>query len=71
MWHATYKHVIQGDSRLLMVGSQIDTLILNPSFGHNLCCNYSNGSCKPILNIYVLKSFLWYKEFFNPMSFDF
>ncbi len=26
------------------------------SFGHNLCCKYPNGSCKPILNIYIPKA---------------
>jgi len=29
-----------------------------------------NGSCKPILNIYVSRDFKWYKELFNSMSFD-
>jgi len=51
MWHATYTHVLQGNSWLLMGGSQIGTLTPNPSFGHNLCFKYSNGSCKPILDI--------------------
>ncbi len=50
------------------VRSQIGNLTRNPSFGHNLCFRYSNGSCKPILNIYVLIAFQWYKELFNPMS---
>jgi len=54
MWHGTYTYVIQGDSWLLMVESQINILNPNPSFGHNLCFKYSNGSCEPILNIYVL-----------------
>ncbi len=31
---------------------------------------YSNGSCELILDIYVPKAFQWYKELFNPMSFD-
>jgi hypothetical protein len=57
MWHATYKHVIQGDSQLLMVGSQINILIPSPFFGHNLHCKYLNGSCEPLLDIYVLKTF--------------
>ncbi len=42
----------------------------NFSFGHNLCYKYSNGSCKPILNIYISRDFQWYKEVFNPMNFD-
>jgi hypothetical protein len=41
----------------LVVVSQIDTLILGLSFDYNLCFKYSNGSCKPILNIYILKYF--------------
>ncbi len=69
MWHATWTPIIQGDSRLLVVGSQIDTLITGFSFGHNLCCKYSNESYDPILDIYVLKAFQWYKCFFNPMNF--
>jgi hypothetical protein len=41
--------------------NQIDTLIPNLSFSHNLCFKY----------IYVLKALQWYKEIFNPMNFDF
>jgi hypothetical protein len=52
-----------------MVGNQIGTLTIGLSFGHNLCFN-ANGSCKPILNIYISKYFQWYKENFNPMNFD-
>jgi len=70
MCHSTYTLLKHGDSWLLMVGNQIDTLIPDPSFSHNLCCKYSNGSCQPILDIYVLKAFQWYKEVFNLMSFD-
>jgi hypothetical protein len=62
--------VNQGDSRLLVVGSQIGNLNTGFSFDHNLCFKYPNGSCKPILGIYVPKSFQWYKESFNPMNFD-
>jgi len=69
MWHAIYMHVFQDDSRLLMGESQIDTLTPDPSFGHNLCFKYSNGSCKPILHIYILRAFKWYKKLFNPMNF--
>ncbi len=70
IWHSTYKLVNQDDSRLLMVVSQIGTLTPDPSFDHNLCFNNSNGSCKPILDINVSKTFPLYKELFNPMSFD-
>jgi hypothetical protein len=70
MWHLTHMHVFQGVSQLLMGKSQIGTLTFGPSFGHNLCFKYSNGLCKPILDIYVSIAFQWYKELFNPMSFD-
>jgi hypothetical protein len=29
-----------------------------------------NESCEPTLNIYVPRSFQWYKEFPNPMGYD-
>jgi hypothetical protein len=57
MWHATYTQVNQGDSWFLVVKSEISSLDLNFSFGHNLCFKYPNGSCKPILDIYVLRTF--------------
>jgi hypothetical protein len=65
-----HKQGNQGDSRLLVVGSQIGNLTSNPSFGHNLCLRCPNGSCEPIVDIYVPKSFQWYKELFNPIGFD-
>jgi hypothetical protein len=40
------------------------------SFRHNLCFKCPNGSCEPILDIYVSIVFQWYKDFFNPMVFD-
>jgi hypothetical protein len=40
-----------------MVESQIGILIHGPSFGDNLCFKYSNGMCKPILDIYILGTF--------------
>jgi hypothetical protein len=40
-----------------MVESQIDTFTPGLSFSHDLCCKYSNESCEPILDIYVLKDF--------------
>jgi len=70
MWHTTCTHVIQGDSQSLVVKNQIGTLILNPSFGHNLCYKYSNGSCEPNLDIYVSRNLKWYNELFNLMNFD-
>ncbi len=70
MLHATCMQGNWGDSWLLMVGDQIANLIFGCSFGHSLHFMYSNGSCEPILNIYLPRYFQWYKELFNPMSFD-
>jgi hypothetical protein len=70
MWHATWTQVNQGDYRLLVVKSQIGNLIPDPSFSNNLCFKCSNGSCEPILDIYVLQALQWYMELFNPMNFD-
>jgi hypothetical protein len=53
-----------------MGGSHIANLTLDPSFGHNLCVKCPNGSCKPILDIYVLRSFYWCKNCLNSMGFD-
>jgi hypothetical protein len=50
--------------------SNLLILTFNLSFGHNLCLKRPNGSCESILNIYVLKTFQWYKELLNSMSFD-
>jgi hypothetical protein len=69
MWHTSYTHVIQGNSWLLMVESQIDILILGFLFGHK-CYKYSSGLYKPILNIYIFIKNQWHKKFVNPMSFD-
>jgi hypothetical protein len=70
MSHTTCAQWNRGDSRLLVVGSQIVNLTFGFSFGHNLCFKCPNGSCKPILDIYVAKKFQWYKELLNPMGFD-
>jgi hypothetical protein len=53
-----------------MVESQTTNSIHGPSFGHNLSFRCPNGWCKPILDIYVLRDFPWYKKLFNPLSFD-
>ncbi len=53
-----------------MVRSQIANLTPDPSFGHDLCFKCPNGSCEPILDIYVLKDFQWYNELFNLIGFD-
>jgi hypothetical protein len=70
MWHAIYTQGNQGDSRLLVVRSQINNLTLDLFLGHNLCLKNPNGSCKPILDIYFSRTFQWYKKLLNPMSFD-
>ncbi len=57
MWQTTYTHIIKGDSRLLVIGSQIDILTLDLSLGHNLYYKYSNGPCEPNLYIYILIAF--------------
>ncbi len=57
MLHVTWMQVNQGDSWLLMVGSQIGNLTLDHSFGHNLCFKYPNGSCELILSIWISKTF--------------
>ncbi len=70
MLHATFTQVNQGDSWLLLVWNQIGNLSFGLSFGHTLCFKYPNGSCELILDIYFARTFQWYKELFNPMSFD-
>jgi len=57
MSHATYTQGNQVNSKLLVVGNQIANLIPGLSFGHNLCLRCPNGSCEPILNIYVSIAF--------------
>jgi len=38
------------------------SLTFSPSFGHNLCFRCPNEQCEPILNIYALIAFQWYKN---------
>jgi hypothetical protein len=71
MLHATCTQGNRGDYQLLVVGNQITNLTPDLSFGHNFCFRCSNGSCKPILDIYVLIAFQWYEELFEPLGFDF
>ncbi len=70
MLHTTCTKGNQGDSWLLVVGSQIANLTPDPSFGHNLHFMSPNGLYKPISNIYILRDFQWYNKLFNPMSSD-
>jgi hypothetical protein len=70
MSHATFMQGNRVDSRLLVIGKQIADLTPGLSLGHNLCFKCPNGSCEPILNIYVSIVFQWYKELFNWLGFD-
>jgi len=70
MSHATWKKVNQGDSWILVVGSQIGSLTPDLSFSHNLCFKYPNGSCERNLDICIQRSFQWYKKCFDAMNFD-
>jgi hypothetical protein len=67
MSHATCTQQNWVDSWLLVVGSQFASLTLNLSFDHNLCFRCPNGSCEPILDIYISIIFQW---FFELMGFD-
>jgi hypothetical protein len=68
--HATCMQRNWVDSRFFVVGSQIVGLTSGLSFGHNLCFKCPNGSCKPILDIYVSIDFQWYKDFLKAMGLD-
>jgi hypothetical protein len=70
MSHATWTQGNWVDSWLLVVGSQTTNFTPDFSFGHNLCFRCPNGSCEPILDIYVSIAFQWYKELFKLMGFD-
>jgi hypothetical protein len=64
--HATCMQGNWSNSRLLIPNN----LSHGPPFGPNLCVKCPNGSWKPILDIYILRAFHWYKECLNPMGFD-
>jgi hypothetical protein len=68
--HSTCTYRDWVDSQLLVVGSQIASLTLGPSFDHNLCYICLNGSCKAILNIYTSRAFQRYKKHFKGRCFD-
>jgi hypothetical protein len=55
MLHSSCRRRDHIDSWLLVVGSQIANLILDPSFTHNLGWQCPNGSCEAILDIYTSK----------------
>ncbi len=68
--YSTYTHRGRVDSWLLVVKSQIASLIPDLSFCHNLCYQCPNGPCKAIFDIYTLITFQWYKEHPNVRCFD-
>jgi len=68
--HTTCMQGNWGDLKLLLVGSQIGNLTSDLSFEYNLCVKCPNGSCEPLLDIWVPRAFEWYKELINPMFFD-
>ncbi len=70
MSHAFCSQVNRVDSRLFLVRSQTGSLIPDPSFGHNLCFRCPNEQCETILDIYVPRTFQWYKKRHKPLSFD-
>jgi hypothetical protein len=70
MLHATCMQGNRVNSLLLVVGSQTTNLTPGPSFGHNLCFRFPNGSCEPILAICVPRYFQCYKELLNLLGFD-
>jgi hypothetical protein len=70
MSHVAYTWGNWVDFSLLVVGNQTVSLIPIFSFDHNLCFRCPNGSCKPILNIYVSIAFQWYENYVESMGFD-
>jgi hypothetical protein len=57
------------DSQPLVVGSQIASLTLGPSFAHNLGDKFPNGQCDAIFNICASKPFQRYQEHPNARCF--
>ncbi len=70
MSHFSWRHRNWVDSWLLMVGNQIASLTLGPSFVHNLGCTCPNGSRKAILDIYTSRPFQRYKEHLKARCFS-
>jgi hypothetical protein len=68
--HFTCTHRGRVDSWLLVVGSQIASLIYGLSFVDNLCYRCPNGSCKAIFNIYTSRLFQRYKKHLKARCFD-
>ncbi len=57
------------DFWLLMIGSQIGSLTLFPSFAHNLGYRCPNDQCKAIFDIYASRPFQWHQEHLNVRCF--
>jgi hypothetical protein len=74
MSHVVCSPVFRVDSWLLVVGSQNcqtpESSTPGPSFAHNLCFRCPNEQCEPILDIYALRAFQWYKKRHEPLRFD-
>jgi len=70
MWHVIWSQINWVNSQLFLVGSQIANLTPGPSFGHDLCFRCPNEQWEIILDIYVLRTFQWYKERHKMLSFD-
>jgi len=67
--HSICTHWDWVDSRLFVARSQTASLILDPSFTHNLCYRCPNGSCKTIFDIYISRPFQRYKEYLKARCF--
>ncbi len=67
--HVLCIQVNRVDSWLFLVDNQINSLTPGPSFSHNLCFKCPNEECEPILDIYVPRSFQWYKKCNKPLNF--
>ncbi len=69
MLHSSRRRREEVDSWLLVVGSQIASLTLGPSFAHNLRYRCLNCQCKVIFDIYVSRPFQWHQEHPNARCF--
>jgi hypothetical protein len=67
--HSPSAHQEWVDSRLLMVGSQTDSLTPGLSFAHNLGCKCPNDQCEAIFDIYASRPFQWHQEYPNARCF--
>ncbi len=67
--HSQFRGRREVDSRLLVVGSQIASLIPGPSFAHNMGYRCSNDQCEAIFYIYASRPFQWHQEHLNARCF--